>query len=535
MSIALSLSFVYVITSGDATNSHVLLPGDAGLDAFGFTTNSKMVTEVPGHWYMSGVADQMDDGWAMKMSNADFSFQSSLSTISIEIDGSVATEFDDKKEFDMFFGIGDGSKYISYLFDLDGGVLAGDRDGTSAGSWSYPACGQGMASGNVGTLLDHWHSDLLNGMSPYTDVFWSLRGALAEGDSDNWSIFSSEVNGKDAWPYLLEITNDVENNQVTFRQKSKDLDVSCTFDGAFDVDTPITIGLMPDAPDDVNIESIALTRAVSGPPTCSVSICAHGDNSLEIWASTDGAAYVQVADTTDWDITAETELTDIVAPTTLRFQVDDNDHRGGLLATVRVQCSDGYDQTFITDDGNSNFDVVYSLSGNRVMSEFHRFGYSWNDNWDSKVNAQMVQCMDPEAFWMWNGVDADNVVFELDLFPEEYYSYSAAAPLFEGRSSVDILKSELSKKSPMKMYRDHIGHHVDHEARNIKPEPEPEPESWTVTMTGKDLVIWALVAVNAVVLTVLCAVCTRSSARGKRRKYQVVKMVADTDLEESAF
>jgi len=518
MFIALSLSFVYVMTSGDVTNSYVLLPGDAGLDAFGFTTNSKMVTEAPGHWYMSGKEDHMDDGWAMKISNADFSFQSSLSTISIEIDGSAATEFDDDKEFDMFFGIGDGSKYISYLFDLDGGVWTYPDSG-SEGSWSYPACGQAMASGNVGTLLDHWHTDKRSD-------FWSLREALAAGVLENWSVFSSQVNGKDAWPYILEITNDVENNQVTLRQKSKDLDVSCTFDGAFDVNTPITMGLMPDSPDDVNIESIALTRTVSGPLTCSVSICAHGDNSLEIWSSTDGAAYVQVADTTDWDITAEAELTDIVAPTTLRFQVDDNHHRGGLLATVRVQCGDGYDQTFLTDDGNSNFDVVYSLSGNRVMSEFHPFGYSRNDNWDSKVNAQMVQCMDPEAFWMWNGVDADNVVFELDLFPEEYYSSSAAAPLFEGRSSVDILKGEVSKKFPMK-----IGRHVDHEARNIK----PEPESWTVTMTGKDLVIWALVAVNAVVLTVLCAVCTRSSARGKRRKYQVVKMVADTDLDGSAF
>merc|ERR1712130_834152 len=138
-------------------------------------------------------------------------------------------------------------------------------------------------------------------------------------------------------------------------------------------DTPITMGLMPDIPDDAEITSITLSRTVSGPPTCSASICAHGDNSLEIWSSTDGAAYVQVADTDDWDI---------------------------------------------TDDGNSNFDVVYSSSGNTVMSVFHRFGFTDSDNWDSKVNAEMVQCMDTDAYWMWNGVDRDNVNFELDLFPE---------------------------------------------------------------------------------------------------------------------
>jgi len=275
------------------------------------------------------------------------------------------------------------------------------------------------------------------------------------------------------------------------------------------------MGLMPDIPDDAKITSITLSRTVSGAPTCSASICAHGDNSLEIWSSIDGAAYVQVADTDDWDITAEVELTDITGPTKLRFQVDDNDHRGGLLATVRVQCDDGYDRTILTDDGNSNFDVVYSSSGNTVMSVFHRFGYTDSDNWDSKVNAEMVQCMDTNAYWMWNGVDRDNVNFELDLFPEEYFGAAAAAPMVESHA--------FSKMSSPKV----IERKYEDAVRDIQPEP------WTVTVTGKDLVILALIVINLCVCTALCF-AVKGAGNGKRGKYEAVGVISHSEMEEIA-
>ena len=111
------------------------------------------------------------------------------------------------------------------------------------------------------------------------------------------------------------------------------------------------------------------------PPMCSASICAHGDNELDVSVSYDGGdSYESLSYKAGWAATTELALTDFSPPATLRFEVDDYDHRGGFMATVSVECDDGYEATFITDQGNTMFDVVYALSGNTVMSEFYKFG-----------------------------------------------------------------------------------------------------------------------------------------------------------------
>ena len=110
--------------------------------------------------------------------------------------------------------------------------------------------------------------------------------------------------------------------------------------------------------------------------SCSASICAHGDNDLHVFVSYDGgSSYESLSYKAGW--AATTELESVFAPpfyATLRFEVDDYKHTGGFMATVSVECDDGYEATYITDKGNTMFDVVYALSGNTVMSEFYKFG-----------------------------------------------------------------------------------------------------------------------------------------------------------------
>merc|ERR1712048_858424 len=61
---------------------------------------------------------------------------------------------------------------------------------------------------------------------------------------------------------------------------------------------------------------------------------------------------------------------------------------------------------------------------------------------------------------------------------------------------------------------------------------DPEETTWTVALSGKDLAILVLVALNAAAMVALGCVCARSRTHGKGNKYQVVRMVGDSDLEE---
>ena len=149
---------------------------------------------------------------------------------------------------------------------------------------------------------------------------------------------------------------------------------------------------------------------------CNASICAHGDNTLAVSVSYDGTRFEQLSYEVRWWNTTELTLTDIVAPTVLHFEVDDLQeylHTGGFLATIRLQCSDDENDTFITSESSTHFDVVYSANNDYFMDNFEAFGSGPRSN---LVNEENVKCMDPNAYWIWNRRNAEDLVFALDLF-----------------------------------------------------------------------------------------------------------------------
>ena len=210
--------------------------------------------------------------------------------------------------------------------------------------------------------------------------------------------------------------------------------------------------------------------------TCNVSICALGDDSLNVSVANDGSNFGYSHYQSSWEKEATLTLTNITASTALRFEVDNNGGAGGFVATITVQCDDGYSSTMITDDGNTHFDVVYSENGKYEMTNFSRFGNGtkplvnqgnptpkgtcdcldecegdcdgdgdcigdlvcYNRDNDGTGNIPLgcsgeahetshdycydpnwleVQCMDSDAQWMWNGLTSDHIIFEMELLP----------------------------------------------------------------------------------------------------------------------
>lgn len=68
--------------------------------------------------------------------------------------------------------------------------------------------------------------------------------------------------------------------------------------------------------------------------------------------------------------------------------------------------------------------------------------------------------------------------------------------------------------------------------RHVNYPPDPDQAPWTVALSGKDLVILVLVAVNVAVIVALCCVCARSGAHGARKKYQMVRMMGGDESED---
>ena len=211
--------------------------------------------------------------------------------------------------------------------------------------------------------------------------------------------------------------------------------------------------------------------------TCNVSICALGDDSVNVSVSFDGSNYDLLSSGSSWEKAFDSVLENVTAPAVVQFEVNNNGGFGGFAATIHSECSDGYTSTVITDDGNSYFNVVHSENAKYEMTNFSRFGngtrslvdqgnpatsptcdcldecegdcdgdgdcisdlvcyhrtndgtanippgctgdahetshdYCYDPNWDT------VQCMDPNAYWMWNGAGSDRIIFELDLFSD---------------------------------------------------------------------------------------------------------------------
>jgi len=63
-----------------------------------------------------------------------------------------------------------------------------------------------------------------------------------------------------------------------------------------------------------------------------------------------------------------------------------------------------------------------------------------------------------------------------------------------------------------------------------------DTDEWMLTMSGKDMAILVLMAINAVIIVAAYCLCARSrSRRYGKGKYQVVAVAADSDLEDAAL
>ena len=219
-------------------------------------------------------------------------------------------------------------------------------------------------------------------------------------------------------------------------------------------------------------------HVIASVPSCDVSICAVGGDSLTVSVSNDGSNFVPLSSDSSWDNTFESVLEELTAPTVVQFEVDNNGGSRGFVATVHSECSDGSSSTVMTDDGNTYFDVVYAENGETEMADYSPFGagtrtlidmgnpadsptcdclgecegdcdgdgdcigdlvcyHRTNDgtsnippgctgdaHWTSHdycydPNWHEVQCMDSTAEWMWNGASSDRIIFELGLVSDD--------------------------------------------------------------------------------------------------------------------
>ena len=206
------------------------------------------------HWLLDSSLNSPDD-WAVTLTlSGDYTFQSSVHTVTVEISG-----FCRVVQCDMFLGFGSSDKYITFLTDFDGGVRTNMDVSASEtkGSSIYPACGGALGVGSL--------SEILNGSSDlHEDAGQSdIRVALAGGNVSDWYLLTSDPNDE-TWPITLNITNDVASNQVTFSFVSDTLNLECIYNDTFPLDEDVILGLQSDINgvdeinDDIFIEYISV-------------------------------------------------------------------------------------------------------------------------------------------------------------------------------------------------------------------------------------------------------------------------------------
>lgn len=151
----------------------------------------------------------------------------------------------------------------------------------------YPGCSSGaddvgqypLGSGDVSYILSD--SD-----STENSRSKKLRDALAGGDTGDrteWTTFSGSVLvNDDTWPVTIEVVNDVENGEVTFRFESGSVAAECVYNDHFDVDDgKFVVGVIADGAsgdkDDFEITQVSVTTTT--PSNVCVAYPAH----LEYW------------------------------------------------------------------------------------------------------------------------------------------------------------------------------------------------------------------------------------------------------------
>lgn len=130
----------------------------------------------------------------------------------------------------------------------------------------------------------------------------------------------------------------------------------------------------------------------------------------------DGQTYQSIGSTSDHSVTLEYVISDFTPPAILYFEVDDDAHTGGFLATVNITCSDGYSFQFYTTEKHT--DWFPAVSSNFDDLDIDTF----------RVATNPPSCMNDDAYWIWNGRNTDDVVFELDLFQEWNSSQPTSDP-----------------------------------------------------------------------------------------------------------
>jgi len=223
-------------------------------------------------WPIHGQTTDETEEWAIELTlSDDFTFSSWISTVDFQVNG---LRPGGSGHGDVFFGFGDGSKYISMAVDQDGRIYSGRTasDAYIFGISIYPPCGGAMGSGSVSGVLS-------NSKKYDSDATKAIRKALSGGDWTKWTSMggSEHNNGKDVWPVTIEVTNNVLANTVTVRFESATQDLECVYDDLFERDTNLVFGINPDTGDDaLDIHSITVAKS-------EVDICdGHCDASAHI-------------------------------------------------------------------------------------------------------------------------------------------------------------------------------------------------------------------------------------------------------------
>ena len=125
-------------------------------------------------------------------------------------------------ECDVFFGFGDGNKYVTILSAMKG----------AGGVWIYPSCeSNSLPSGDIIRIFN-------SSLSP--------RDVLAGGNRSNWDLWSDKVDG--TWPIKIEITNDYRTNEViiAFSHVYGYRSASCLFGDVFTANTDLHFTIRSD-------------------------------------------------------------------------------------------------------------------------------------------------------------------------------------------------------------------------------------------------------------------------------------------------
>ena len=412
------LATLFLMDNAQSVDQSVTLtPSANSSSGVSIQSLSKWVSTNSNGWSMDAdsewtkgfdIAITLDSSWSFSTS--------SNTTFSLTINGPHQTGSGDR---DLIISFNDplNNHWFSTLIALD----------HTHNNAMYPSCGEDLKSDDINNHIGELFDDLCCDLSP--------------------SMYEIGI------PFTITIVNDPESEAVNI-----DIDgvQSCVYGSGFEGGNPLEIYLSINAVVDspITIDSLqfdyhsesepAPSSTTSVERVCDASICAHGDDNITISVSyDDGSVWEQIASSTNWHQTAEATIIDITEPTSLQFKVDDDAHTGGFLANVQLTCDDGYSRSFYTDEGNTMFDVVYSLEGEYEMGIAISFGNTHPDSPES------LQCMHANSVWIWNGLGSDNVIFELDLFGDYPTADSTTVPSVNPTANPTIDPTVLSVTYPV--------------------------------------------------------------------------------------